>query len=131
MKNENKKSEVTSTLYFIVAPEVNRIKIGVTQRPLARRLSEIAGYSPVFVYILAYTTVFKDKAFKMEKQIHEILRRKHTHGEWFNYDNEIREYVADLVWKSENYCRFGPILKFKPKYKKVEKNRWGRSVYTR
>jgi len=128
MKNENKKSEVTSTLYFIVAPEVNRVKIGVTQRPLARRLSELTGYSPVSVYVLAYVTLLKNEAFKMEKLTHLILQSKHDHGEWFEYDNEIREYVADLIWGSKIYGRFG-LTKLKRKYEKIVKNRWGRTIY--
>jgi hypothetical protein len=121
------------TLYFIVAPEVNKIKIGTTQRPLAKRLKELKTYSPVPLYLLAYVTVVGTKSLEIEEKTHSDLKNNYSHGEWFWYDNKIREYVANLIWNSEHYGRFGnagPMFE-KRKYIKAFENEWGRKTYPR
>lgn len=119
-----------STLYFVVAPEVSRIKIGVTTRSLAKRMAELKAYSPVSVYLLAYVKVAGAKAFDLEKGLHTDLEGKNVHGEWFVYDNEVREKVAITIYESPHYGRFGDVYKRKPKYTKVVKNEWGRRIYS-
>jgi hypothetical protein len=79
-----------SHVYFIQAGEIGPVKIGVANSP-RQRLRELQTASSVPLRLLfAEDVCGREHAFKVEKKLHDILRKSHQHGEWFRFDSDIQ-----------------------------------------
>ena len=91
------KSNETTFVYFIVAPDVGCVKIGRSVN-LLKRLRALQTFSPVRLYLHAFTKVQSDKAAKrLEKKLHRDFCSHLVHGEWFNFDITMQKYIRDTV----------------------------------
>jgi hypothetical protein len=71
-----------SIVYVLHAPEVRKIKIGVTDN-LDRRFAEIQAMSPAMLEIIRRVD---DLNMAVEQDVHELCRGHLSHGEWFHED---------------------------------------------
>ncbi len=76
-------------VYFIEAPELNRVKIGVASNP-ERRFMNLSVGSPVELRIAG---VFFGSLY-LEQYLHKKFAQFHVRGEWFEFAPELREYLA-------------------------------------
>jgi len=94
--NQNSKRKLiskTGIIYFIFSKEVNRIKIGFTKEDdVEKRLRGIQGQCATFLTVIGTTlgTVADEYA------LHKKFRKYHSHNEWFNMSDEIREYIQEI-----------------------------------
>ena len=83
------------SVYFIVADEVGRVKIG-TSVDAARRLKTIASMSPVPLRLAAVTNGHEGH----EAKLHERFASARLHGEWFVLTPEIKGMIEALEAES-------------------------------
>lgn len=79
---------MTTMIYFIVAFEVRKVKIGIS-RNLKRRLLALQMASPVHLKISAS---FPGTA-ETEHAMHERFAKARLHGEWFTLTREIEDFI--------------------------------------
>lgn len=75
-------------IYFILAPEVDRVKIGKSKDVKARLKTLQTGHSQDLCLIM---TVDADDSFEFE--LHERFKAYHVRGEWFQMSEEIADYI--------------------------------------
>lgn len=80
-----------SKVYFLHAPAVNLVKIGVSCDPV-RRFEELRLLSPVETRIHAIIS----GGFAMEKELHDIFGLHHSHGEWFHAAKTLMEFATNM-----------------------------------
>lgn len=80
------------TVYFILAPEVNRIKIGYTTN-LEKRLDYLQTHSPCTLKLLHY---IEYASIMVERKLHKRFAELHHHGEWFEFRGSLKTFVANL-----------------------------------
>lgn len=78
-------------IYFILAPDMNRLKIGFAENPRGR-LSKLQTDSPCPVELLA----FIEGGVEEERELHQRFAAHRIAGEWFDYSGALRDYVAGL-----------------------------------
>lgn len=78
-------------IYFILAPELNRVKIGLAQKPW-ERLSKLQTDCPCDVQLVAF--IQGDLA--AEQALHQRFAQQRVRGEWFNLIGPLLDYVATL-----------------------------------
>lgn len=78
-------------IYFVHAAELNAVKIGVTNDP-QRRLDMLRTGSPVELEIIAV----EEGDQKREAELHRQFALLRKRGEWFDYADTLRAYVATL-----------------------------------
>jgi len=83
------------SVYFIVADEVARVKIG-TSVDATRRLKTLATSSPVPLRLAAVTGGDEQH----EARLHERFSDARLHGEWFTLTDEIKREIATLSTQS-------------------------------
>ncbi len=87
-------------IYIIRAIELNRVKIGTTSGPsVAQRLSQLRTGCPTELALLATF----EGGFEEESRLHRRFAYLRTHGEWFEYAPELREFVESKCRKDEEY----------------------------
>ena len=91
-----------SYLYFILAPELHRIKIGTSDR-LATRLTNLRSSSPEWLELFGFVRIPRDGAQRAEKLFHQRLQDFRLHGEWFKFTSWVEEYISDAVTDPENF----------------------------
>jgi len=80
-------------VYAIVASDVGRVKIGVTES-IAKRLRSLRGHGPVDLYLHAFVKIRSHKeALATEKRLHKELGEWRTHGEWFIFNDVTAEHL--------------------------------------
>ena len=79
-------------VYFLDAPEVNRIKIGCAADPNSRVL-QVALMCPVDVTLLGYI----EGDFSREAELHRMFSHLHRRGEWFEGTNGLRHEISVAV----------------------------------
>lgn len=80
-------------LYFIWAPEAERIKIGRT-RDVANRLRDLSTGSPVPLRLLgAVPCPSKTEEFR----VHMLWMDHWSHGEWFRRSPELWDWIVNCV----------------------------------
>lgn len=67
-------------VYFMYAPAVRTVKIGVTEKPVKRRLASISHASPVGVHLVA---LIPGAGYEVESGLHALLHMHRDRGEWF------------------------------------------------
>jgi len=78
-------------IYFVLAPDVNRVKIGKSKN-LPNRLTALKTGSPVELELVAYFLGPHDA----EPFIHKVFHKYRLHGEWFSYGYTIKRVVKRL-----------------------------------
>jgi hypothetical protein len=81
-------------VYFLSAPLVGMIKIGFSGSWPGPRMDAIAAASPVPLEPVGY--VFTE--FASELELHRHFGRHRAHREWFRFDDEIRDWIAEHAW---------------------------------
>lgn len=76
-------------VYFLEAVGLNRIKIGLCTGDPEVRTSQLRLLSPVELRVVG--TIPGD--VKTEHALHERFQMSRIHGEWFEFDDDIREYI--------------------------------------
>lgn len=81
-------------IYFVYAEEVNRVKIGIANNA-EQRLKDLRVGSPCELELLA---TFKDDQPNnlLENYLHGKFKKYRLHGEWFEYSDEIKNFIWDL-----------------------------------
>ena len=96
-------------VYFIRGGDKKHspLKIGITH-DLSKRIKQMQVGSPKILK-LQFAIIFDDKdvARRVEKIIHEMLKSRNTHGEWFTCGvktqsilRKLEPYIADYVTKN-------------------------------
>lgn len=88
-KRKGIRPEREGIIYFIHAPEVGRIKIGITMKPLGHRLTGLIGQSPCDLEILGWM----EGTLSIEKGLHKKFMKHKHHCEWFNACQEILDFI--------------------------------------
>jgi len=93
-------------IYGILSPLHNLIKIGYTNN-IKLRINSFIGQSPVKLKLeFLIEIIVKDylppvhfarKVNDLEKKIHKLFEKHRRHGEWFEYSDEIKDYVARFL----------------------------------
>ena len=83
-------------VYFVLAREVNRVKIGFTTYDPGYRLQTIQANSPVTLKIIAVLQGPRE----WESKLHKKFTAWRLHGEWFTFSEEINQYVEFLREKA-------------------------------
>lgn len=71
-------------VYFIWAPAVDLVKVGVTRRGLGKRIAGMSTGSPVDLYAIA---LIEGAGVAKEAEIHEQIASGRVRGEWFTRDS--------------------------------------------
>lgn len=79
----------SSWVYFALADEVRRVKIGMSVSP-RDRISTINADSPVAVRLVGTMPGTAEN----ESALHRRFRHLHVKGEWFEYRDELADYIA-------------------------------------
>ena len=75
-------------VYFIKGEKTNLIKIGETLRNCpCRRFKEIQTHSPDKLEIIGTARGYRDR------QLHKLFSKYRKHGEWFDFSEEIRNFI--------------------------------------
>lgn len=84
--------------YWLAAPEVNRVKIGVVLHasPVAIRvrISTLIGANAARLRFIGAEPV--ESGVKDEQDLHEWFSSHREHGEWFTFAEPLREYAAKV-----------------------------------
>src|SRR5260370_18634783 len=83
-------------VYFISAPEVGRIKVGITD-DIEARLSALATGSPVRLELLGFLSAHSNTARKIEKAVHKRLSAFHWNREWFTLTPEVHHILPSII----------------------------------
>jgi len=75
-------------VYYVEAVSVNKIKIGISERP-SKRLKELQSSSPTLLKLI----YFEPGDRKEEVFLHRQFAKNNTNGEWFNYTPQIKRFV--------------------------------------
>lgn len=84
----------TAIIYFIGSKDARMVKIGYTTA-LKKRVSALQNSSPVKLEVFASVRYHES----LEKLLHDRFSNQRRHGEWFEMDDELGEFV-DGVRKS-------------------------------
>lgn len=85
-----------SIIYAIDAPEVSRIKFGITN-DIGKRFRGLCGGSPVPLDLIGYVWM----PGEAEAHIFEFLKEDRVHGEWFRRTHRVRSVAALIAAKRE------------------------------
>jgi hypothetical protein len=83
---------MTPGAIYFVKSENDLIKIGITNDLMARAC-ELQRGSPVRINLDGYITVEIEKMQSIESDLHNKFDRHRRHGEWFDYVDEIKQYI--------------------------------------
>jgi hypothetical protein len=79
-----------TSVYLIAAPEVRRVKIGVSSNA-SLRLSNLQGASAAMLRLDdSFEASCAVQAYKIEARLHAELMAYHSHNEWFTDCPEVR-----------------------------------------
>lgn len=92
---------INSYIYFVLAPEVNRIKIGFSVKP-NERYKALKTSSPVKLILLGFINGTQQE----EKMLHEKFSKYRFNLEWFEYSDKIQKYVENNVLLKANSDHF-------------------------
>ena len=109
-------------IYFIQAGEDGPIKIGFTNQPIKKRLSELQTGNP---YKLKVLFVYKGHTVT-EIRLHWLHRHHCIRGEWFKNVEEIHTEIRSLKAKQSFESLFGQGFsdEYKKKINKLSVEAW-------
>ena len=79
-------------IYFILSEKFNAVKIGFTRNNIEQRLKDAATWYPYdydMIKMIEGTMID-------ERMIHRRFVKDKLRGEWFNYSDELKEYIENL-----------------------------------
>lgn len=79
------------TLYFVAAPSVGMVKIGITDS-LEQRVRGLSAQSPVPLELLLAVP----GTTRQEAALHHRFLDEHSHGEWFRASPRLLAFVEEL-----------------------------------
>lgn len=85
-----------SYIYFVKAETVDAIKVG-TARNVKARLAGMQTGSPLKLAIERTFIVPHERAYVIERRIHDALSGFRRHGEWFNVSADQATPIAELA----------------------------------
>jgi len=80
------------SVYFIYAPEIERVKIGFSGNAL-KRFEQVKHWVPVSIVLLG--TV--DGPRFLETQLHQLCADHQANGEWFHMSPFVRDVIDQLL----------------------------------
>jgi len=99
-----KNIELGCYVYVIQAGEYGPVKIGFTANPFAR-LSELQTGNPFPLRVVAAEFIGdRRSASELESIIHNKLSEFRLKGEWFAFNEQVREFVSCWVNGASFYC---------------------------
>ncbi|MFA6074195.1 MAG: GIY-YIG nuclease family protein [Candidatus Woesearchaeota archaeon] len=80
--------KTNKSVYFLLDVENNLVKIGSSFKPKDRikHIHKIAGRKLVLKLVI-------DGSSKKESELHKKYKKYNHHGEWFNVDGELKEFL--------------------------------------
>lgn len=84
-------SNCLMTVYFIAAVDAGKIKIGKTTN-MQKRMATLVTMSPIELKVLH--TVQYDA--RLERRIHNHLKKYRAHGEWFYADKPVLDFIRSV-----------------------------------
>lgn len=88
-----KKDRPNPSVYVVLAPEVQRVKIGYS-RHVQRRFESLQANSPILLRFLGY--VPQPQAKKLEFTLHQKLSPHRSHCEWYIWNEHVRAILEGL-----------------------------------
>jgi T5orf172 domain len=87
---EEEETSASESVYFALAPSINRMKIGWTTGPVVKRMAAINDGSPVDIVIFG---AIADRGVAYEKELHTLFGKHRLKGEWFTASEIVRDVV--------------------------------------
>lgn len=78
-------------VYFLLAPDIGRLKIGFSIDP-SNRVGDLSTCSPVKLELLKTVKASSD----LEQLLHHLLKKKKVHGEWFEATPGLLAFIKRL-----------------------------------
>lgn len=78
------------SVYFALAPEYNRMKIGWTTGSVKKRVADVSQGS--FTRIVVFGAI-TDKGYDYEQYLHRVFKEHHVRNEWFIASEIVRDVV--------------------------------------
>jgi predicted GIY-YIG superfamily endonuclease len=85
-------------VYFVLAEELNHVKIGMTT-DINQRLSSLNSGHSCELRLLYYFPCSK------EKEIHKLFNHLRVKGEWFKYNEEIKAFINAVKIVKGNFIK--------------------------
>lgn len=89
------RGEYQDYIYFVIAPEINRMKVGKT-RNLRRRILQMFGDCPCYLKVVLVLNVSWHYVSEIEKAIHKHFRHLKHHGEWLDIEDELLKFIKSF-----------------------------------
>lgn len=88
-------------VYFLLSPEVERVKIGHTEAWDGKRIIDLQMANAAVVEPVAYLR----GTATIERAVHALFREHRHHGEWFQVVPELETFVQDFatVWPTKDH----------------------------
>jgi len=83
-------------VYVLYAPDVNRVKIGMSKRPI-KRMDDIELSCPIDLEPILIVGVYHKMASNIECMLHKAWRRYNWRGEWFEYEGKLKDYIECII----------------------------------
>lgn len=106
-------------IYFLLAPELNRVKIGYTknQSTLNTRIKSLQTGCPDEIKLLQTIP----GGIQKEKQLHKDFEAHNQTGEWFDYCEEIQDFISALgVIKKTSFVDDDPVFEENKKTSNIQ-----------
>lgn len=83
-------------IYFLLAEELKRIKIGYTDKPdVYRRIKGLQNFSPSTLKLLGTSEGSADEELALQNRFKNLR----VYGEWFDFKDELKQFVDEQVQK--------------------------------
>ena len=99
----NRLHDISNRMYvYVVGPEIGPKKIGIAKN-VRSRLSQYKTHNTQNVKLLFSINCPKDKAKRIEKSVHQALKERRVHGEWFNVSvEEAKAAIRDAAAREKH-----------------------------
>ncbi|HCS17685.1 MAG TPA: hypothetical protein DIW45_07800 [Erythrobacter sp.] len=87
---------VDGSVYYIACPETLRLKIGYTKGNPVARLRALRTGSPTDIRLMAV----HPGSLNDEHTIHGYFAEQRLHGEWFEVDEALFEFMSYVAWST-------------------------------
>lgn len=91
-KHRKTQSEIAGVIYFVIAKDVGRLKIGHTSSDIIKRMRALQGNSPVELTLIGYIT----GTVQDERDLHARFVNYRQHYEWFLASSELMAYIENM-----------------------------------
>ena len=102
-------------VYFIQGHPSKRVKIGSTSDPQNRLRTMQTGSPEKLRLIGTIPCANSTEARSREGELHTMFKRVGIHGEWFDFDDELIDYLIQWGWISESFSNLQQFATFSAK----------------